>query len=53
MKDLILNECYGRVHFHLNKENYIRYSKEYYREVEKRVYMIHPEIMKKYYSHNN
>ena len=53
MRDPVLNECYGRVHFQLNKENYIRYSKEYYSEVEKRVHMIHPEIMKKYYSHNN
>ena len=37
----------------LNKEYYVRYSKEYYKEVEKRVYEMRPELMKKYYSHNN
>ena len=53
MRDPVLNECYGRVHFQLNKEYYVRYSKEYYKEVEKRVYEMRPELMKKYYSHNN
>lgn len=53
MKDPYLNECWARVHWQLNSEYYIRYSKEYYREVEKRVYMMCPDLMKKYYSHNN
>lgn len=53
MRDPILSECWARVHWQLNKECYLRYSKEYYREVEKRVYMMKPELMKKYYSHNN
>ncbi len=53
MKDPTLNECWARVHWQLNKEYYIRYSKEYYREVEKRVYMMRPDLMKKYHSHNN
>ena len=53
MKDPTLNECWARVHWQLNKEYYIRYSKEYYREVEKRVYMMCPDLMKKYHSHNN
>ena len=53
MKDPALSECWARVHWQLNKECYIRYSREYYREVEKRVYMMRPDLMKKYYSHNN
>jgi hypothetical protein len=53
MRDPALSECWARVHWQLNKECYLRYSKEYYREVEKRVYMMQPELMKKYYSHNN
>ena len=53
MKDPTLNECWARVHWQLNSEYYIRYSKEYYREVEKRVYMMRPDLMKKYHSHNN
>ena len=53
MRDPTLSECWARVHWQLNKECYLRYSKEYYREVEKRVYMMQPELMKKYYSHNN
>jgi len=53
MKDPTLNECWARVHWQLNKEYYIRYSREYYREVEKRVYMMRPDLMKKYHSHNN
>ena len=53
MRDPILNECWARVHWQLNSEYYIRYSKEYYREVEKRVYMMRPDLMKKYHSHNN
>ena len=53
MKDPYLNECWARVHWQLNSEYYIRYSKEYYREVEKRVYMMCPALMKKYHSHNN
>ena len=53
MRDPVLNECCARVHWQLNKEHYIRYSKEYYKEIEKRVYMMRPDIMKKYYSHNN
>jgi hypothetical protein len=53
MRDPVLSECWARVHWQLNKEYILRYSKEYYREVEKRVYMMRPELMKKYYSHNN
>ncbi len=53
MKDPYLNECWARVHWQLNSEYFIRYSKEYYREVEKRVYMMCPALMKKYHSHNN
>ena len=53
MRNPTLSECWARVHWQLNKECYLRYSKEYYREVEKRVYMMRPELMKKYYSHNN
>ena len=53
MRDPVLSECWARVHWQLNKECYLRYSKEYYREVEKRVYMMKPELMKKYYSYNN
>ena len=53
MRDPTLNECWARVHWQLNSEYYIRYSREYYREVEKRVYMMRPDLMKKYYSHNN
>ena len=53
MRDPALSECWARVHWQLNKECYLRYSKEYYREVEKRVYIMRPELMKKYYSHNN
>jgi hypothetical protein len=53
MRDPNLNECWARVHWQLNKECYIRYSREYYREVEKRVYMMRPDLMKKYHSHNN
>ena len=53
MRDPALSECWARVHWQLNKECYIRYSREYYREVEKRVYMMRPDLMKKYYSHNN
>ena len=53
MRDPILNECWARVHWQLNSEYYIRYSKEYYREVEKRVYMMRSDLMKKYHSHNN
>jgi hypothetical protein len=40
------------LHWQLNKECYVRYSKEYYKEVEKRVYEMRPDLMKKYYSHN-
>ena len=53
MRDPVLSECWARVHWQLNKEYVLRYSKEYYREVEKRVYIMRPELMKKYYSHNN
>ena len=53
MRDPVLSECWARVHWQLNKEYILRYSKVYYREVEKRVYMMRPELMKKYYSHNN
>jgi hypothetical protein len=53
MRNPALSECWARVHWQLNKECYLRYSKEYYREVEKRVYIMRPELMKKYYSHNN
>ena len=53
MRDPTLNECWARVHWQLNSEYYIRYSREYYREVEKRVYMMRPDLMKKYHSHNN
>jgi hypothetical protein len=53
MRNPALSECWARVHWQLNKECYLRYSKAYYREVEKRVYMMRPELMKKYYSHNN
>ena len=53
MRDPVLSECWARVHWQLNKEYVLRYSKEYYREVEKRVYIMQPELMKKYYSHNN
>lgn len=53
MKDPMLSECWARVHWQLNKECYIRYSKEYYKEVEIRVYMMRPDLMKKYHSHNN
>ena len=53
MRDPTLSECWARVHWQLNKEFYVRYSREYYREVEKRVYMMRPDIMKKYHSHNN
>ena len=53
MRDPVLSECWARVHWQLNKEYYVRYSKEYYKEVEKRVYAMRPELMKKYYSHNN
>jgi hypothetical protein len=53
MRDPVLNECSARVHFQLNREHCIRYSREYFREIEKRVYNEFPEIMKKYYSHNN
>ena len=53
MRDPVLSECWARVHWQLNKECYLRYSKEYYREVEKRVYIMRPELMRKYYSHNN
>ena len=53
MRDPALSECWARVHWQLNKEYILRYSKLYYREVEKRVYMMRPELMKKYYSHNN
>jgi len=53
MRDPVLSECWARVHWQLNKEYYVRYSREYYKEVEKRVYAMRPELMKKYYSHNN
>jgi hypothetical protein len=53
VKDPTLNECWARVHWQLNSEYYIRYSREYFREVEKRVYMMCPALMKKYHSHNN
>ena len=53
MRNPTLSECWARVHWQLNKECYVRYSREYYKEVEKRVYMMRPELMKKYYSHNN
>jgi len=53
LKDPILSECYAKVHWQLNGENYTRYTREYYREIEKRVYMMRPDLMKKYYSHNN
>ena len=53
MRDPVLSECWAKVHWQLNKEYILRYSKEYYREVEKRVYIMRPELMKKYYSHNN
>jgi len=53
LKDPILSECYAKVHWQLNGENYMRYTREYYREIEKRVYMMRPDLMKKYYSHNN
>jgi len=53
LKDPILSECYAKVHWQLNGENYTRYTREYYKEIEKRVYMMRPDLMKKYYSHNN
>jgi hypothetical protein len=53
MRNPTLSECWARVHWQLNKECYVRYSREYYKEVEKRVYEMRPELMKKYYSHNN
>lgn len=53
MRNPTLGECWARVHWQLNKECYVRYSREYYKEVEKRVYMMRPDLMKKYYSHNN
>ena len=53
MRNPTLSECWARVHWQLNKECYVRYSREYYKEVEKRVYMMRPDLMKKYYSHNN
>ena len=53
MKDPVLNECWARVDCQLYKEYILRYSKVYFREVEKRVYNMRPELMKKYYSHNN
>jgi hypothetical protein len=53
IRDPALSECWARVHWQLNKEYILRYSKVYYREVEKRVYMMRPDLMKKYYSHNN
>ena len=53
LKDPVLSECYAKVHWQLNGENYIRYTREYYREIEKRVYMMRPDLMKKYHSHNN
>jgi len=53
LKDPVLSECYAKVHWQLNRENYIRYTREYYREIEKRVYMMRPDLMKKYHSHNN
>jgi hypothetical protein len=53
MKDPVLNECWARVDCQLYKEYILRYSKVYFREVEKRVYIMKPELMKKYYSHNN
>jgi len=53
MKDPVLNECWARVDCQLYKEYILRYSKVYFREVEKRVYMMRPELMKKYYSCNN
>ena len=53
MRNPTLSECWARVHWQLNKECYVRYSREYYKEVEKRVYIMRPELMKKYYSHNN
>ncbi len=53
MRNPTLSECWARVHWQLNKECYVRYSREYYKEVEKRVYMMRPDLIKKYYSHNN
>jgi len=53
MRDPVLSECCAKVHWQLNRENYIHYTREYFQEIEKRVYMMRPEIMKKYYSHNN
>jgi len=53
LKDPILSECYAKVHWQLNGENCKRYTREYYREIEKRVYKMRPDLMKKYYSHNN
>jgi hypothetical protein len=53
MRNPTLSECWARVHWQLNKECYVRYSREYYKEIEKRVYMMRPDLMKKYYSHNN
>ena len=53
MRDPVLNECWARVDCQLYKEYILRYSKVYFREVEKRVYIMKPELMKKYYSHNN
>ena len=53
LRNPTLSECWARVHWQLNKECYVRYSREYYKEVEKRVYMMRPDLMKKYYSHNN
>jgi len=53
MKDPALSECYAKVHWELNRENYTRYTRKYYKEIEKRVYMMRPDLMKKYHSHNN
>ena len=53
MRDPVLNECWATVDCQLYKEYILRYSKVYFREVEKRVYIMKPELMKKYYSHNN
>jgi len=53
MRNPILNECWARVDYQLYKEYILRYSKVYFREVEKRVYIMQPELMKKYYSCNN
>jgi hypothetical protein len=41
------------IHYELKEENYDLKSDEYYRELEKRIYKMFPDRIKKHYSHNN